>query len=76
VERLFKQTEQAFYEDKVIIEAQQKVIDLEPGRPMVPMSFDAGPTQFRRILRQLAEREAEARRTATSPSPAGGRGLG
>lgn len=58
VEKLFKQTEQAFHEDKVIIEAQQKVIDLEPGRAMVPMSFDAGPIQYRRILRQLAEREA------------------
>lgn len=58
VDRLFATTETAFYEDKRIIEAQQKLIDLEPGRRMLPTSLDAGPTQFRRIVDRLIEAEA------------------
>ena len=58
VERLFATTETAFHEDKRIIEAQQKLIDLEPGRPMLPTSLDAGPTQFRRIVDRLIQAEA------------------
>ena len=49
-ERLFALTATAFHEDKALIEAQQKLIDLEPGRAMLPTSLDAGPTQFRKLV--------------------------
>ena len=44
----------AFHEDKRIIEAQQKLIDLEPGRAMLPTSLDAGPTQFRKLVEAMS----------------------
>ena len=53
LDRLFAVTETAFQEDKAIIEAQQKLIDLEPERQMLPTSLDAGPTQFRRLVETL-----------------------
>ena len=40
-----------------IIEAQQKVIDLDPTRQMMSLSFDAGPNLFRGIVQQLVEGE-------------------
>jgi len=58
VEKLYGVTEAAFHEDKSIIEAQQKLIDLEPARRMLPTSLDAGPTQFRRIVQRLIESES------------------
>jgi vanillate O-demethylase monooxygenase subunit len=60
VGRQLRFTERAFQEDKAIIEAQQRVIDLEPDREMLPTSFDAGPTTFRRLLAQLAAAETAA----------------
>ena len=45
----------AFAEDKAIIEAQQKVIDLDPDRREVLTSADVGPTQFRAVLQRLAK---------------------
>lgn len=53
LDRLFAVTETAFREDKAIIEAQQRMIDLEPERQMLPTSLDAGPTQFRRMVEAL-----------------------
>ena len=53
LDRLFAVTETAFQEDKAIIEAQQKMIDREPERQMLPTSLDAGPTQFRRMVETL-----------------------
>ena len=47
-------TTTAFHEDKRIIEAQQKLIDLEPGRAMLPTSLDAGPTQFRKLVEAMS----------------------
>ncbi|HJQ57758.1 MAG TPA: aromatic ring-hydroxylating dioxygenase subunit alpha [Vineibacter sp.] len=58
VDKMFAIVEAAFGEDKAIIEAQQLVIDRDPARRMLGTSFDAGPTQFRRILETLVEREA------------------
>ena len=40
----------AFNEDKVIIEAQQKIIDRSPGKTMMTLSFDRSIAQFRRLL--------------------------
>ncbi len=53
VERLFDVTRTAFLEDKRLIEAQQKTIDLDPDRPMLPTSLDAGPTQFRKMVEAM-----------------------
>jgi vanillate O-demethylase monooxygenase subunit len=53
LDRLFAVTETAFGEDKALIEAQQKLIDLEPERRMLPTSLDAGPTRFRRLVEDL-----------------------
>ena len=50
LDRLFAVTENAFQEDKAIIEAQQKIIDRAPERRMLPTSLDAGPTQFRKMV--------------------------
>ncbi|HTR86611.1 MAG TPA: aromatic ring-hydroxylating dioxygenase subunit alpha [Reyranella sp.] len=54
LERLYAVTARAFLEDKTIIEAQQKLIDKEPDRQMLPTSLDAGPTQFRKMVEKLA----------------------
>jgi vanillate O-demethylase monooxygenase subunit len=54
LERLYAVTTTAFHEDKRIIEAQQKLIDLEPDRKMLPTSLDAGPTQFRKLVEAMA----------------------
>ena len=48
---------QAFAEDKEIIEAQQKVINLDPGRKEVLTSADVGPTQMRSVLERLMRAE-------------------
>jgi vanillate O-demethylase monooxygenase subunit len=53
LERLFAVTETAFGEDKALIEAQQKLVDLEPDRRMLPTSFDGGPTRFRKLVDEL-----------------------
>jgi vanillate O-demethylase monooxygenase subunit len=66
VDKMFGVVEAAFHEDKAIIEAQQLVIDRDPERRMLPTSFDAGPTQFRRILEGLVAREAQPSRAVAA----------
>jgi phenylpropionate dioxygenase-like ring-hydroxylating dioxygenase large terminal subunit len=51
--KIFRFTEVAFHEDKLIIEAQQGVIAQDPARQMVHLSMDAGPNLFRGIMREL-----------------------
>ena len=53
LDRLFAVTHTAFGEDKALIEGQQKLIDLDPHRNMLPTSMDAGPTRFRRLVEGL-----------------------
>lgn len=48
---------QAFQEDKQIIEAQQRIIDLDPGRAVLPLPADRGPLQFQRVMRRLVQAE-------------------
>jgi phenylpropionate dioxygenase-like ring-hydroxylating dioxygenase large terminal subunit len=70
LDRLFAVTEIAFGEDKALIEAQQKTIDREPDRRMLPTSLDAGPTQFRRLVDALlASDGAPPSAALTSSSP-------
>jgi vanillate O-demethylase monooxygenase subunit len=54
---IFRFTEVAFHEDKVIIEAQQNVINRDPERRMLSLSMDAGPNLFRGIMRELIATE-------------------
>ncbi|WP_231469613.1 hypothetical protein [Novosphingobium sp. CECT 9465] len=43
-------TRTAFQEDKVMIEAQQRIIDMAPDRPMLPSAADKGVTLFNRLM--------------------------
>ncbi len=66
VGRLFAVTETAFHEDKALIEAQQRLIDLDPARRMLPTSLDAGPTRFRRLVDDLLAGEGGRRIPASA----------
>ncbi|MFM2372097.1 MAG: hypothetical protein RIS85_1819 [Pseudomonadota bacterium] len=51
----------AFAEDKAMIEAQQKVIDRDPSRRVMPTTFDKGVVLYQRLVERLArEEELEA----------------
>jgi phenylpropionate dioxygenase-like ring-hydroxylating dioxygenase large terminal subunit len=69
LDRLFAVTETAFGEDKALIEAQQKLIDLEPDRRMLPTSLDAGPTRFRHLVDSLLAADAAPPANVRSASP-------
>lgn len=48
----------AFGEDRVMIEAQQKIIDLDTFRRPMPTSFDKGVVLFNRLIEKLAREHA------------------
>ncbi|BAK67937.1 putative iron-sulfur protein [Sphingobium sp. SYK-6] len=48
---------QAFDEDKVMIEAQQQVIDMTPEPQVMPTVHDRGVTLFNRLVEKLAREE-------------------
>ena len=54
----------AFNEDKVIIEAQQRVIDKTPDPQIMPTAADRGVTLFNRLVEKLV-REESAERSAS-----------
>ena len=49
---------QAFGEDKVMIEAQQKVIDRTPDAGIMPTAHDKGVTLFNRLVERMAKQDA------------------
>lgn len=49
----------AFEEDRVMIEAQQRVIDATPSPHMMPTTADRGVTLFNRLTEKLARAERE-----------------
>lgn len=57
LEQLFKVTLQAFAEDKMMIEAQQKVIAQVPGRNFHPIGADRATTLYQRVARKLEKIE-------------------
>ncbi|HYF18143.1 MAG TPA: aromatic ring-hydroxylating dioxygenase subunit alpha [Ramlibacter sp.] len=59
-QRIFDDVLVAFEEDRRMIEGQQKVLDLVPQRPMIPIAADAGLNQARWLLDRLARREVAA----------------
>jgi phenylpropionate dioxygenase-like ring-hydroxylating dioxygenase large terminal subunit len=50
----------AFGEDKVMIEAQQKVIDRTPDPRIMPTAHDKGVTIFTRLVERMAKAETQA----------------
>lgn len=48
---------QAFAEDKAMIEAQQRVIDLSPDRQVMPTAHDKAVTLFNRLVAALVKAE-------------------
>ncbi len=61
---LMKLADMAFGEDKVMIEAQQKVIDRTPDPRIMPTSADKGVTLFNRLVEKLVRAEQDAMRNA------------
>lgn len=51
---------QAFGEDKIMIEAQQRVIDQTVDPVIMPTAHDRGITIFSRLVARLAREEAAA----------------
>lgn len=59
-EQIFADVLVAFEEDRRMIEGQQKVLSLVPGRPMLPIAADAGLNQARWLLDRMARAEQAA----------------
>ena len=57
-ESLFQSVVAAFTEDREMIEAQQRTIDMGDAPEMVILPFDAGLVQFRRAVADLLDRES------------------
>lgn len=60
LEPMMALTHKAFAEDKTMIEAQQKVIDEDPDRPIMPTSHDRTVTMFSRMVERLVRAETGA----------------
>ena len=56
----------AFGEDKVMIEAQQTVIDRTPNPRVMPTAHDKGVTLFNRLVERLARQDGEARQESAA----------
>ncbi len=56
-EQLFNDSYPTFQEDKVIMEAQQSRIDLDPGRRLVPIKSDKALFVARKALAKLVDAE-------------------
>lgn len=52
-EVMFKIAQRAFAEDKAMIEGQQKIIDLEPERQILPTRADLASITFDRLMNKL-----------------------
>jgi phenylpropionate dioxygenase-like ring-hydroxylating dioxygenase large terminal subunit len=57
-EQIFNNVVIAFEEDRLMIEAQQKIISQLPDRPMIPIAADAGLNQARWLLDRMAKAES------------------
>ena len=51
-------TEKAFSEDKAMIEAQQRIINLTPGRRFRSTTADKGVVLYNRIIEKLVSEES------------------
>jgi vanillate O-demethylase monooxygenase subunit len=57
-------------EDELVIEAQQRAIDRNPGRPFYNMNIDAGSLWARRLIDGMIEKESPQRRVVPIASAA------
>jgi len=60
----YKSTIAAFNEDKDMLEAEQRVIALDPSAPQIDLVGDAGGLQARRLVERLLAAESGARAAA------------
>lgn len=63
-------THAAFAEDKRMIEAQQRIIDLAPDHPIMPTIHDKGVTLFNRLVETMATREKSESLATPNMAPA------
>ncbi len=56
-DKIWEITMRAFQEDKIMLEAQQRMITQFPGERMGGIAFDRGPNMFRRIMERLIAAE-------------------
>jgi len=61
---MMKMADMAFAEDKVMIEAQQRVIDMTADPVIMPTAHDRGVTMFNRLVDKLARGERDLRQHA------------
>ncbi len=59
-EKLYEVGVKAFNEDRTMIEAQQRNIDLSPETRMIKLSVDSGIAQFHRVMDVLMRAEADS----------------
>ncbi|WP_066555855.1 aromatic ring-hydroxylating dioxygenase subunit alpha [Croceicoccus bisphenolivorans] len=64
IEPMMQLVQKAFAEDKVMIEAQQKVIDETPEPRMIPTSHDRSITIYNRMLDKMIREETERQAVA------------
>ena len=57
-DRLMGVADMAFTEDRLMIEAQQRVIDRNPAHPIMPTSADKGVTMYNRLVAKMVREEA------------------
>jgi phenylpropionate dioxygenase-like ring-hydroxylating dioxygenase large terminal subunit len=67
-DEMLKVAHAAFAEDRIMIEAQQAVIDRSPPTPPVLTAHDQGPSLMRRVLEDLIAEDSAPDQSA-SPSP-------
>jgi vanillate O-demethylase monooxygenase subunit len=63
-EAVLKSTGVAFDEDKFMLEAEQRIIDLNPAAPQIDLVGDAGGLQARRMVERLLAEEQQRRQAA------------
>jgi phenylpropionate dioxygenase-like ring-hydroxylating dioxygenase large terminal subunit len=57
-ERLHQDVLVAFEEDRVVINGQQRILDLDPDFEMLPLGMDAALLHFRHVMQQLIDGQA------------------
>jgi len=60
---------EGFMEDKHLIEAQQKVLDADPGFELQAIASDAALSHFRRVFAQLVAQEQAEQATQQAAAP-------
>lgn len=59
-ETFYELGNKAFTEDRLMIEAQQRIIDADPSRKMLLLGFDKAPAMYGRLVEALLKAEAES----------------